>query len=88
MRERCRHALDQLQLDALLAPVEVGQQAGEAARTDGAHDADLEVGVFQAQEPRCLLPHSGQFVEDLLEPGAQQHTQIGQVGQVSFAAKQ
>ena len=84
----CRHALDQLQLNALVTPVEVGQQAGEAARADRAHDADFQMRVVEAEEARCLLPHAAQFVEDLLEARPEQRAEIGNVGQVALAAKQ
>ena len=87
-RERARHALDQLQLDALVAPVEVGEQAGEPARADRAHDADLEMRVFQAKEARRFLAHAGQLVDDLLEPGPQQRAKIGDVREVALAAEQ
>ncbi len=43
--------LDKLQLDALLTSAELGQQTGEAARTDGAHDTNLEIRIFQTEKP-------------------------------------
>ena len=78
----------ELQLDALVAHVEVGQQAGEAARPDRAHDADLQMGVVQAQESRRLVAHAAQLVHDLLETRPQQLAEIGDMGEVALAAEQ
>ena len=87
-RQFAWHAFDQLQLDAFVAPVEVGQQPGEPARPDGAHDADFQMRVSQAQEARRFVAHAAQLVDNLLEPGSEQRAQIGDVRQVALAPEQ
>ena len=77
-----------LQLDALVAPVEIGEQPGEPARADRAHDADLEVGVVEAEEARRLAAHAAQLVDDLLEARPEQRAEIGDVREVALAAEQ
>ena len=87
-RQLAGDPLDELKLNPLVTPVEIGQQAGEPAWADGAHDADFQVRVSEAEEARRFAAHPTEFVEHLLEARPEQRAEIGNVGQVALAPEQ